>query len=256
MQAGRRKKIHLSSITGVIMNTPKLSQNVGFSWIMSVLYAILGGMTELWNKYTYVCGSCDALVESTTKLSNFFQDPICSCAENSLTLLSVVDATIGNSTTEKDNPIMETTLTTEYNPNLLVTYKKIEDGETSYVTDKVNDIEYSLDQSRRNYKMLSEKQNEWYKKESQLRTLLEENFADSNEQELLAEIAEIFDVPLTKEIEVTAWVRVDLTVEVDLTSGDFDNVEDFISSNLTVDSYGSEINVTNYEVERVEEGAY
>ena len=105
-------------------------------------------------------------------------------------------------------------------------------------------------------KNLGNKQNEWFKKESQLRTLLEENYADSNEQELLAEIAEIFDVPLTKEIEVTAWLRVDMTVEVDLASGDFDNVEDFISSNLTVDSYGSEISVNNFEIDRVEEGAY
>ncbi len=71
----------------------------------------------------------------------------------------------------------------------------------------------------------------------------------------MAEIAEIFDVPLPKEIEVTIWVRVDATVEVDLTS-DFDGVEDFVSSNLTIDSYASELSVNNFDIDRVEEGAY
>jgi len=104
-------------------------------------------------------------------------------------------------------------------------------------------------------KNLTNKQSEWYKKESQLRTLLEEVYADSSDQETLAQIAEIFDVPLTKEIEVTAWVRVDMTIEVDMADGDYD-IESLVSDNLTIDSYGSEISVNNYEVDRVEEGAY
>ena len=126
--------------------------------------------------------------------------------------------------------------------------------ENDVVTNKTyteSDIRHMVWQN----KNLTNKQNEWFKKESQLRTLLEENYADSSDQETLAEVAEIFDVPLTKEIEVTIWVRVDATVEVDLT-GDFDNVEDFVSSNLTVDSYGSEMSVNNFEIDRVEEGAY
>jgi hypothetical protein len=168
----------------------------------------------------------------------------------------VEDATIPVIPTQKEET-METTITINetYNPNLLVTYKKIENGEVSYPTDKVVDIEYSLDQGRRWYKSLTEKQNEWYRKESQLRTLLEEKFADSEDQETLTEIAEIFDIPLTKEVEYTAWVRVDLTVEVEL-GGDMDSIEDFIAQNLTIDSYDQMIQVTNHDVERVEEGAY
>jgi len=147
------------------------------------------------------------------------------------------------------------TVTDAYNPNLLVTYKKIDNDEVTYPTEKVTDIEWALDQSRRNYKNLTEKQNSWYTKESQLRTLLEEVYEDSDDQESLARIAEIFDIPLTKEIEYTAWVRVDLTVEVEL-GGDVDAIEDFISQNLTVDSYDGLIQVNGYDVDRVEEGAY
>jgi hypothetical protein len=169
-------------------------------------------------------------------------------------LLSVVDATIPSTTTTKEEK-METTI--DYNPNALVTYKKIDGEEVSYVTDKVVDIEYALHQSRRNYKTLTEKQNEWYRKESQLRTFIHDNFDASDDQEALTEIAEMFDIPLTKEIEATVWVRVDVTVEVELGDGaGFDAVEEFIAQNLTVDSYGSEMSVTNFDVERVEEGAY
>jgi len=214
-------------------------------------------MTETWQKYEYVCTYCDGLFTYTIKDLTTPETPCPMCKEFNLTLMSVLDATI-YPTTKKEEQTMETTITIAetYNPNLLVTYKKIENGEVSYPTDKVVDIEYALDQSRRNYNALVEKQNAWYKKESQLRTLLEEVYADSEDQDSLSRIAEIFDVPLTKEIEVTIYVRIDATVEVDLTHDYMDNLEDFISSNLTVDSYGSELSVNNHEIERVEEGSY
>jgi hypothetical protein len=206
-------------------------------------------------KYEFVCPYCDSLITYITKDSGSNLDKCPICPEY-LTLMSVVNATI-YLTTKKEEQTMETTITIAetYNPNLLVTYKKIEDGEVSYPTDKVVDIEYALDQSRRNYNSLVTKQNEWYKKESQLRTLLEEVYADSSEQDTLSQIAEIFDVPLTKEVEVTAWVRVSATIEVDMADGDYD-LEDLMRNNLTVDSFGSEISVNDYEVERVEEGSY
>jgi hypothetical protein len=216
---------------------------------------------ESWTKYTYACDpdECDSLIEFTCK-NNFgfpsgsVMNITCPCGRKP-NLLSVDDATI-LPITEKKEEKMETIATPEtYNPNQLVTYKKIVDGDVSFPTEKIVDIEWALEQSRRNYKTLSEKQNEWFKKESQLRTLLDDVYADSDEQETLAQIAEIFDVPLTKEIEVTAWVRVDLTVEVDMADGDYD-IEQLVSDNLTIDSYGSEINVNNYEIDRVEEGAY
>jgi hypothetical protein len=220
-----------------------------------------------YNKYTWICtGDCDALIEYTFKdgfgWPNGVMDLTCPC-NSKCTLLSVEDATI-QPTTTKGNQMLDNlentvpfgaTVTDAYNPNLLVTYKKIDNDEVTYPTEKVTDIEWALDQSRRNYKNLTEKQNSWYTKESQLRTLLEEVYEDSDDQESLARIAEIFDIPLTKEIEYTAWVRVDLTVEVEL-GGDVDAIEDFISQNLTVDSYDGLIQVNGYDVDRVEEGAY
>ena len=216
-------------------------------------------------KYTFACDpdECDVLIELTS--SDGFGFPsgtmeiTCPCGRKP-NLLSVYSATIQpNQTKEEQMESYGATVTPMvselYNPNTLVTYKKIDGDTVSYPTEKVTDIEWALDQSRRNYKNLTEKQNSWYSKESQLRTLLEEVYENSDDQESLASIAEIFDIPLTKEVEYTAWVRVDLTVEVEL-GGDTDSVKDFIAQNLTIDSFDSLISVNNYEVDRVEEGPY
>ena len=208
-----------------------------------------------WFKYTWVCnGECNALIEYILKsgYTPNVTDITCLCGSNT-TLLSVEDATIPVIPTQKEET-METTITIAetYNPNLLVTYKKIDGDSVTYPTQKVTEIEYALDQSRRNYKMLSDKQNEWYLKESKLRTLLNDVFHDSEDQDTLEKIADIFDVPLTKEIEVTAWVAVNMTIEVDMREGEYD-VEDLVRNNLTVDAYGGEITVNDYDVDRVEE---
>ncbi|CAB4185444.1 hypothetical protein UFOVP1119_52 [uncultured Caudovirales phage] len=258
MQAGRRTRV-CRGITGVIKNTQKLSQDVRFNWIMSVHYAILGGMEELWNKYTYVCGSCDALVESTTKLSNFFQDPICSCAENSLTLLSVVDATIGNST-EKEEPIMEQTMNNlplsdaeKYNPNALVTYKKIAGTYASpeapeYITDKVVDIEWALHNARENNKTIANHRN----KVDSLRDIILEAYSDSQDQEVLSQIADLFDIELTKEITWEATIHVSGTMQVNLDE-DYD-LESLLSDELSVSTYNGDIEVLEQEIANVQEG--
>jgi hypothetical protein len=202
-------------------------------------------MTETWQKYEYVCTYCDGLFTYTIKDLTTPETPCPMCKEFNLTLMSVLDATI-YPTTKKEEQTMETatpqTMVLTWIENDVPTTKK-------YTESEVRQIIWSQ-------KKLTENQNEWFRKESQLRTLLEEVYADSEDQDSLSRIAEIFDVPLTKEIEVTIYVRVDATVEVDLTHDYMDNLEDFISSNLTVDSYGSELSVNNHEIERVEEGSY
>lgn len=203
-------------------------------------------MTTKWFKYTWVCNSeCDALIEYTFRAGytpNVI-DITCLCGSDT-TLLSVDDATILSTTTKEDN--METTpqvMTLDWIENDVVTNK-------TYTESDVRNMVWVN-------KNLTTKQNEWYKQTSQVRTILEESFADSSDQETLALIAEALDIPLTKEIEVTVWVRVDATVEVEMGDGyGFEAVEEFIAQNLTVDSYGSEMSVNNYEIERCEEGAY
>jgi hypothetical protein len=213
---------------------------------MSVGSCTILAMTT-YQKYTWVCtGDCDALIEYTIKDGYGWpageMNLTCRCNSNCI-LLSVEDATILSTTTKEEN--METTtpqvMTLDWVENDVVTNK-------TYTESDIRQMVWVN-------KNLTNKQNEWFKKESQLRTLLEEVYADSDDQESLASVAEIFDVPLTKEVEYTAWVRVDVTVEVEL-GGDMDAIEDFIASNLTVDSYDALMQVNNHEVDRVEEGAY
>jgi hypothetical protein len=204
---------------------------------------------EQWTKYTFTCDpeECDTMIEVTCDnygFPNGVMQITCPCGRK-LDVLSVVDATITPSTTTKEENMEEVTTPVVMN----LQWVEGDDLITRAYTE--SDVRHMVWQ----LKNLTEKQSQWYRKESQLRTFLEENYADSSDQESLAEIAEMFDVPLTKEIEITVWVRVDATVEVDLT-GDFDGVEDFVSSNLTVDSYASEMSVNNFEIDRVEEGAY
>lgn len=200
-------------------------------------------MDQRWFKYDYVCGSCDALIEytSTRDVINI----TCECGGDT-TMLSVVDATILPIIKQEKEVTMETATAPQ-----TMTLDWVENDIARTETYTENDIRAMY----WNNKNLAQKQNEWYKKESQLRTLLEEVYPDSEEQEILSQIADIFDVALTKEIEVTAWVRVDMTIEVDMADGDYD-LEDMVRNNLTIDSFGSEINVNDYDVDRVEEGAY
>lgn len=204
-----------------------------------------------YQTYTWICpGDCDALIEYTFKdgygWPNGVMDLTCRCGTACI-LLSVVDATIAPSTTTKEGKMEETTtpqvMTLDWVENDVVTSKTYTESDIRHMV-WVN-------------KNLTNKQNEWYKKESQLRTFIHDNFENSDDQEALTEIAEMFDIPLTKEIEVTVWVRVDATVEVELTGGDsFDAVEQFVMDNLTVDSYASEMSINNFDIDRVEEGAY
>ncbi len=203
-----------------------------------------------YQKYTWICpGDCDALIEYTFKdgygWPNGVMDLTCRCGTACI-LLSVVDATIPPTTTTKEETMETTTpqvMTLDWIENDIVTTKSYTESDIRHMV-WVN-------------KNLTTKQNEWYRKESQLRTFIHDNFENSEDQEALTEIAEMFDIPLTKEIEVTVYVRVDAVVEVELGDGaGFDAVEQFIQDNLTVDSYGSEMSVNNFEVERVEEGAY
>ena len=201
---------------------------------------------ETWFKWDYVCTNCDSHVEMTIKSIGLPHSEVCPKCHFALSLMSVVDATINPITDKKEDEMNLTdtpvqTMTLDWSENDEVTTK-------SYSESDVRALVYRD-------KSYATKMNEYYRKESQLRTLLEEVYADSNEQDTLSQIAEIFDVPLTKEIEVTAYVRVALTIEVDMAEGDYD-IEDLVRNQISIDAYGSVLNINDYEVERVEEGAY
>jgi hypothetical protein len=209
---------------------------------------------EKWYKKDYVCSICDALIEMTTK-SDELRDKTCIECYGDLTLLSVVDATIRTST-EKENPNMDTldTLSTPYNPNLLVTYKKIAGTYASpeapeYITDKVVDLEWRLHQARTNLDEIRNYENKVNKLENILSSYCQE--ATDPYMELITEIANLFDIRLTKDISFNGTMYFSGTVTVDLTE-EFD-LENIIAENLTLDAYSGDIEINEYHVEDVRE---
>jgi hypothetical protein len=163
--------------------------------------------------------------------------------------MSVVDATIYP--TEKKEETMDT-LSTEYNPNLLVTYKKIAGTYAApeapeYVTDKVTDIEWSLDRARRDAKQVLDD----YEKAVALEDIIKENYLESGDKETLLQIAELFNISLTKDVEFIATIEISGTVTVDLT--DEDALQTLLENSINVSSYDGDLDVSDYVLVNYEE---
>jgi hypothetical protein len=134
----------------------------------------------------------------------------------------------------------ETVVPAHYNPNQLVTYKVIDldatDQTISYPTVKVTDIEWDLEQNRRNTKNLAQYISNVNMLENRLA-----DYLDMDSEEIVADICSIFGFNPTKEIEFEASVTVTGTVEIplsDLKDFDIDNLDLFV----TVDSYNYSVN--------------
>lgn len=202
-------------------------------------------------KYTFVCDpdECDTLVELTT--SNRFGFPsgsihnTCPCGRQ----MSLVSSTIEeNPTVERKE--METT--TEYNPNLLVAYKSINNGEVTYPLIKVVDLEYKLDSLTRLEKQLDISN-------SQLREIIsnmtEEGWYNPNTEasEILEELARILDVTPTKTIEFRGTISFEGSVDIPLNEAEDFDLHYHLQDNLTLDTYHGDTVIDTYEVDNVNE---
>ena len=137
------------------------------------------------------------------------------------------------------------TLTTPYNPNLLVTYKKVAGTYANpeapeYITEKVVDIEWALEHARQKSVTL----NEYYNREMALEELIKESYLDSGDQGTLLQIAELFNISLTKDVEFIATIEISGTVTVSLT--DEDALENVLSNSLNISSYDGDLDVSDY----------
>lgn len=209
----------------------------------------MNNINKTWYKWDYLCIACDAHVEMTIKATgDGGHNNNCPKCDTKMVLMSVVNATI-NPTTEKEEQTMETTIAELYNPHLLVTYKKITNGETEYKTEKVTDIEWLLENSRKNNERNIEMNNKVFKLENVLTSYAQD--ADEDTLEVIREVADIFNIELTKEIEITGTMSFSATIRVPLTE-DYD-VESIVNDNLQVSSWGGDVDVSDYSVEDVRE---
>jgi hypothetical protein len=172
-------------------------------------------------KYTFVCDpdECDCLIEVTSSDGFGFPSGVteltCPCGRKT-TLMSVASATITPTTKEEE----QMDITTEYNPNEWKLRNQIADNNNKLVT---------------------------------LENIIISSYENSNDQDTLASIADLFNIELTKQIEFTATIEVNGIMRVPLSEG-FD-LETMLMDELSVSSDGNDVDVSDYSIFEVS-GSY
>jgi len=139
------------------------------------------------------------------------------------------------------------TMQDTYNSNALVTYKKIVDGQAEYVNIKVTELDWAMERARQDAKM----NNANYEKELALEEIIKEAYVNSEDQETLLKIAELFNISLTKDVEFIATIEISGTVTVNLT--DEDALQNLLESSISVSSYDGDLDVSDYVLVNHEE---
>ena len=140
---------------------------------------------------------------------------------------------------------------TPYNPNLLVTYKDITNGEAAYPTIKVVDLEYKLDRIKSLEKQLDISN-------SQIRQIIGNLSAEGwynpnyEKSEVLSDLCEILGHEPKQEITITGTLTFEVRYDCPL-----DEVEDFdaryfLQDTLTLDAYHGDVIVDSFDVEDAE----
>jgi len=219
---------------------------------MSVLACIILGMTETWTKNTYACDpdECDTLIEITTSdkfgfPSGSVNNVTCPCGRTP-NLLSVEPATIAPINERKE---METTTAPySYDANTLVTYKSINNGEVTYPTLKVNELEYHLDSYRRLQDQLAISN-------GQISKILDNLSADGwfnpnyEKLEVLNDLCEILGHEPKQTVTITATVNVEVSYDIPLEEVEDFDARYFLQDNLTVDSWHGDVSIESFDVE-------
>lgn len=141
----------------------------------------------------------------------------------------------------------ETVAPVHYAPSQLVTYKSINDGEATYPTIKVSDLEWKLEQIKNTERTLAGLNKSVNALENSLSGWIEnEDSADT----IVSEICNIFGFNPVKEIEFEGTIQFSGTIQVPLSEvADFDI--DSVDFNIDVNSYSHDVYVDNIEVEHV-----
>ena len=189
---------------------------------------------EKWNKFTYVCPTCDALIEYTLSLSNIPHDIdvtelTCVCG-GKCTLLSVHDATI-LPIPEKKEEIMETMTST-------------------YAESQIADLKAQL----ANHQNCDYWKSENGRIGSQLIELVNDAYeSDKDAEEILTEICSIIDYEPKKEIEFTATIR--FTGRIDVPMSEYTNGFDLsdVLGEAYVDINNGDVVIDGYDLEDAEE---
>jgi hypothetical protein len=209
-------------------------------------------MTETWTKNTYACDpdECDTLIEITTSdkfgfPSGSVNNVTCPCGRRP-NLLSVEPATIAR--INERNKMETNTVPYSYDANTLVTYKSINNGEVTYPTLKVNELEIHLDSYRRLQDQLAISN-------GQISKILDNLTADGwynpnyEKSEVLNDLCEILGHEPKQTVTITAQVNVEISYDIPLEEVEDFDARYFLQDNLTVDSWHGDVVIESFDVE-------
>lgn len=191
-------------------------------------------MAEQSMKYTFVCDpdNCDTMIEITVPAQHDFPNGVikntCPCGRE----MSYISVIILPTNERNQMSIIDET------PNIIKPY-----------TDKIEALELTIKNLEYAKTNLNQSVNKSYTQVQQLRSYLMDNY---EELELhTEEIANIFDIPLTKTVEFEATIIVTGSVEVELFGGI--DLDEFLSENLYVDSGHGDVYISDHTVDHVRE---
>lgn len=152
---------------------------------------------------------------------------------------------------EMETPIQGTVTPMEadtYNPNLLVTYKSINNGEVTYPTLKVNQLEMHLDSYRRLQDQLAISN-------GQISRILDNLSAEgwysssTDKEEVLRDLCEILGHEPKQTVRITATVNVEVDYDIPLDEAEDFDAHYFLQDNLTIDSWHGDVVIESWTVE-------
>jgi hypothetical protein len=157
---------------------------------------------------------------------------------------------------------METTVQEaplHYNPNQLVTYKVIDldsaystESVAHYPTKKVTEVEWELEQGRRQVK----KTNELQSKINRIIDNMTEDYwynPNTEAETILSDLCEILEFEPVKSIDFTASLTIHGSIEIPIADAvDFD-LDSYVFENLSIDTQTGCMDVHDFDVDRVYE---
>lgn len=160
-------------------------------------------MDQKWTKYSYVCTTCDSLIEYTC--TNKVTDITCPCGGWTVQT-AVADATINNNNEQKEDSPMNAT--TDFLERQALALQESIEKKDAYITRLQDEVSQK---SQTIYTLRAEMQNF----RNSVKEYVIESLRDREIMEGTAEaLANICDFELTKTVSVTATVDFEIQVEV------------------------------------------
>ncbi len=146
---------------------------------------------------------------------------------------------------------MENVTLDMYNPNALITIRKLAEGDSVYQLYKVTELESILDDATRRINQLSSRLEAQEKQMGQiLNALTADGWYSGNveKSEVLSDLCDILGHEAKQTIRITATVQVEVDYDCPLEEVEDFDAKYFLQDVLTVDAYNGDTMVDSFDV--------